>query len=423
MAADNRDEAAQKQRREDAGEVVRLICATIKERRGLKLDEMERVLCAWARDPGVLDLNTGAGKEVYQRIVSAVGGGAYQFVHAQLGAIRGTLEKMNPGMHAALNEHEELVFGFALEALEAGVEVFHFKDPGTPVPLPFYSHLAVLHNYFPDAKLFVRKNAGWALRPAFIRAAYLHFTGDKHERRGMALRLAADAAAHYAVKGHIMTPECAATRSASDELRVLMLPHGWIEIILASQVALGRLRAGAPAPCHALWIEACMRNLLALLRDAARQNQLPVRLLALRPFNIGTGRNMVEELERLGVFREDEVKRDVPEAALVPLDAGARTALLAKMEGRWKGAAPASDGPLENFTLALHAELGPDCEVCLSAPKQVVFEECAHVFMCESCFTGGYERKGECPICKTVSGVARLLPMPITPPGSPAAPS
>jgi len=401
MAADNPKEP------EKHSEVARILCTQILQRRGLRLEEMEEIFCAWARDPSVLDAETDAGKRVFRQMLHALGGGGARAVFEAMRLARLVFERMNPGMHDPLNEHEELIFGLALRVLEAGLAVFCPEGSVTEQLAAFCAQFSILHNYFADAGLFVRKDThGWVPRPAFMRAVYLRFTGDKDARRGAAQRLVGGAATYYETGGYKLTPEYSLGH-VSAELRALRLPCAWVMFLFEARSALVNLPGASSAP-HEGWVRACLQNFYELILDAARRNHLPARVWWLQ----SQSRSVVEELERMGVFEGDEAKRDVPEADLVPLAASARAVLLAKMEGRWRGDAPASEGPLEDFTLAVHAELGPDCEICLSAPKQVVFEKCAHAFMCEGCFSGGYDRKGECPVCKTVSGTAYLLPKP-----------
>lgn len=388
--------------------------------------EIEQLMYAWLLKPALLDPNSKEAANLLFQSISDHGKDTFSVIPV-LQAMRHLstmFAEAYPGAHRNPSAQEKMIFEMALSFLEAVVAVFLPKDETFSIFEQIFIHMSMLHNYREDVKLFYKNSTrGWTICPIFARWICQHVCDTEgNNARFSFMNIGMVCAEYYGASGEKWSINKAYTRNSG--IGNLLEPCLWMELFAGSRKVLFRMGQTAPDIKHLLWINAANRNLLHLFIDAYQRNQLPLSILRHRPLfrsliesesESESESVNIEELERMGIFENDRVEKEKTPAKLELLSNDSRNALIAKLKNRWSGDVPPNDDELESFTKAIHTELGSDCESCVSAPKQIIYQECAHCFMCESCFKNQYQQNGECPVCRTFSDVVFLLPVPQPP--------
>ena len=404
--------------------VSRIIASLISTDRDITDDEMEELMFAWAVDRDFFRGQTETGRQLAIAVAGSIGGGIVRKM-----AILMTMANFDkrfatfyPDMHRAKTGAEQKIFKMVISFLNAMSVVFGMSDGSLSIPAQALIHLCILQNYDRNVDIFCRYSSGaWMLTPVLMRELILSVRDENGVReRKNRLTLGMAAASYYEREGMCYTIRQSYTERMSEELTRMFEPFEWVRFLFESRHVLDNMARTAPDQAQIVWIEAAKENLNMLMIVTARRNVLPPAIIFMRSAlsraesSDSDDQGVVEALERTGLFAGDTTVKEVPKLApekMKPLSLKTRNALLDKMKSRLQAGESLSSVSLHEFTTAVHTEFGPDCETCMSAPKQVIYKECGHVFMCEKCFTGGYERSSECPVCRTQSKTVFLLTM------------
>lgn len=398
------------------------IATLMKEKKTAERKDIENILYAWVIDRNFFKWNSTYGTLMAIQTAAMIGDdpSLRMKISGVLRDFDAYFDRIYPGLHREKTEKEAKIFSMAIEFLRALEVAYDVTEEGLQIHEQTLIHFVMLHNYDKDVDLFCysEKLENWVIHPVFFREIVKQAL-DEHETgaRFKLISLATSAAEYCGEEGHNFD-----IPTNHDDVDGLFVPYEWIKFCLEATGVLEKMRRTAPDKSHFVWLDAAISNLNKLMKDSERQNALSHSVLLIRYMAsmgltlVAEGQEddnaFVEELERSGLFTRDRCEKKTVPAKTEPLSHEARDALLEKLSTRWKENASSSEATLEAFTVAVHAEFGSSCQTCMSAPRQVIYKQCGHTFMCEECFRGGYKCSGECPVCRTHSDTVFLLVMP-----------